>query len=524
MRRVATIILGLALAAPVGCVGTSQKAHEIAQQNLYQGVEYANAVQAGPTVMVIPGAITSPSYEYLARVSPDALRDFAESEMGKSNFKVLDRTDQSAMFQEIAVAANLGDSSVLSKFKKYKMDPPRWLVRFDIVEVVPRSTGFKQLDKQMAGMAGALMGGLMLGELGAKAGGAAFASISSAEEHREWTMGLRYSVLDGSTGDLLHQGQFTDKALISQEIKGFMGYDSSQAGGVRLFTVTQRLIQKAVQEIDAQHKLPAVAQAEQEKAKPAKRAKPEQAAAKAPSKTKKAKEPANEPGGAATVGVACVPLKVGGMACVMPNTWTVGKVPTVREVALASNPNIAMLEGKDKNGKKTESAFANSLMLQAAGPMVSLTSPGNMLANAASGAAITGPGVEGRVFVLPNLAGKADPAAVLALLEKHFQQAALAETLGVEVVESKAGQRPITVYKYIKIERRKIELDTSPQVGGDDKGREENTKMVSIPHYHNMAVSILPRGNDLVLAIILSPEDNFLPQLDGFKQFVMSVS
>jgi len=521
MRRLATCLLALALAVSGGCVTASQKANEIAQQNIYQSVEYANAGQAGPTVMVIPGVITTPSYEYLARVSPSALRDFAESEMGKSNFKVLDRTDQPAMFQEIAVAANLGDSSVLAKFKKYKMAPPRWLVRFDVIEVVPRSTGFKQLDKQMAGMAGALMGSMLLGDLGAKAGSATFASISSAEEHREWTLTMRYSVLDGSTGERIHEGQFTDKAQISKELSGFMGFDTSQAGGLQLFTVTQRLVQKAVQEIDAQHKLPAVEQAAQETPKTAKSAPQKAVAEKAPSKGKKAADPAPEQ---AANAIACTPLKVGGMACVIPSAWTAGKVPTVREVALASNPNIAVLEGKDKNGKKTASALADSLMLQAAGPMVALTAPGNMLANASGATAITGPGVEGRIFVLPGAAAKSDPKAVLAQLEKHFQQAALAESLGVEVVESKSGQKPISVYKYIKIERRKIELDTGPPVGGDDKGREANTKMVSIPHYHNMAVSILPRGNDLILAVILSPEDNFLPQLEGFKQFVMSVS
>lgn len=517
MRRLATCLLALALAVSGGCVTASKKANEIAQQNIYQSVEYANAGQAGPTVMVIPGVITTPSYEYLVRVSPSALRDFAESEMGKSNFKVLDRTDQPAMFQEIAVAANLGDSSVLAKFKKYKMAPPRWLVRFDVIEVVPRSTGFKQLDKQMAGMAGALMGGMLLGDLGAKAGSAAFASISSAEEHREWTLTLRYSVLDGSTGARIHEGQFSDKAQISKELSGFMGFDTSQAGGLQLFTVTQRLVQKAVQDIDAQHKLPAVEQAAQEKPKPAKAS--VVAEKPAPKGKKNAEEKSEQ-----TTAIACVPLSIGGAACMIPSAWSTGRVPTVREVALASNPNIAVLEGKDKNGKKTASALADSLMIQAAGPMVTLNAPGNILANASGATAITGPGVEGRIFVLPGAAAKADPKAVLAQLEKHFQQAALAESLGVEVVESKSGQKPISVYKYIKIERRKIELDTGPPVGGDDKGREANTKMVSIPHYHNMAVSILPRGNDLILAIILSPEDNFLPQLEGFKQFVMSVS
>jgi hypothetical protein len=37
-----------------------------------------------------------------------------------------------------------------------------------------------------------------------------------------------------------------------------------------------------------------------------------------------------------------------------------------------------------------------------------------MLANASGATAITGPGVEGRIFVLPGAAAKSDPKAVLA--------------------------------------------------------------------------------------------------------------
>lgn len=518
MRPKRLVLSFLALVMLAGCGQASKKANEMADQNLYKEVQYANAGQPGPTVLVLPGQVSATNYEFLARVSPDALRDFAEAEMGKCNFKVLDNAEQQAMFREIAVAANLGDASVASKFKKFKLTPPQWLVSFDIVGVQARSTGFKHLDKQMAAMAGSFMGSMLLGDLGSKAGGAALGSISSAEEQREWTVAMRYRVLDGASGELLHEGQFTDSTTVFREIKGFMGFDQAQAGGVQIFRSAQSLVQASIKDMDEKHKLPAAAEAEQVKARHAK------VMAKAPAEREGKPGRKDAPVRQASSAVACTTTAVGGVSCLLPSTWQAGKIPSVREAALAANPNIAMLEDKNNPGKKTAmSGMAEALMVQAAGPLVTLTAPGGPLAGAGSGAALTGPGLEGRMLVLPGMAGKADPAAVQGLLEKHFQQSAFAEGLGVEVVDAKSGKRPIAVYKFIKVERRKVEKDAGPAVGGDDKGREDNTKTVSIPHYHNMAVSVAPRGNDLVVALIIAPEDSFIPQLEGFKQLVSSI-
>lgn len=519
MRSSRTVLLLMMLALLAGCGQASKKAHEVADQNLYQAVEYANASQPGPTVIVLPGQVSAVSYEFLARVSPGALRDFAEAEMGKCNFKVLDRAEDQAMFGEIAVAANLGDASVASKFKKFKLTPPQWLVSFDIVEVQARSTGFKHTDKQSAAMAGAFMGSLLLGDLGAKAGGATLGSISSAEEQREWSVTMRYRVMDGATGELLHEGSFSDTTTVFREIKGFMGFDQTQAGGVQIFRSVQGLVQKSIQEIDEKHKLPAVAEAEQVKARQAKAL--AKALAKAPAEREK--KPGKKDASKATA-IACTTTSIGGVSCLLPSDWKAGNIPSVRDVALAANPGLAMLEDKGSAGKKSAmSGMAQAMMAQTAGPVVTLSAPGGPLAGAANGAAITGPGVEGRMFVLTGMAGKADPAAVQGLLEKHFQQTAFTEALGVEKVESKNGDRPVAVYKFIKVERRKVEKENTAPVGGDDKGRDDNTKTVSVPHYHNMAVSVLPRGGDLVLVLMVAPEDSFTTQLQGFKQMVGSI-
>ncbi|WP_173087065.1 hypothetical protein [Fundidesulfovibrio magnetotacticus] len=480
----------------------------MAEDNLYKPVEYVNAAQPGPTVLVLPGQVSAWSYEFLGKVNAQGLRDFAEVEMGKCNFKVLDRVENPAMLQEVAIAANLGEGAVIGKFKKFKFTPPHWVVVFDVIEVTPRSTGFKYTDKAMAGLAGSLMGGMIFGQLGAKIGEATLGSISSAEEQREWAISLRYRVIDAVSGVTAHEGQFQDKTTVYREIKGFMGFDTHEAGGGQLSTSVQRMVQQAIREIDEKHKLPAMAAFEAEKAKREKAI--ARAAAEKPAppakKGKKDEAPVAE-------GVACTMTSLGAVSCLVPTGWTTAAFPTLG----------AQGQAQALGGGGQSSALAMSLATQAAGPLVTLTMPGSVLGTAFSGVAINGPDVDGRLIMVPAQACKGDPAVLQAMLEKHFQQSSLVQGLGVETVEAQGGQRPIQVYKYIRVERRKVESNEPQTTSGADTGQ-GNSKMVSVPHYLNIAVAVMPKGDQMVVALLMVPEERFVPQLEGFRKLVGSIS
>ncbi|AGW14322.1 hypothetical protein [Megalodesulfovibrio gigas] len=516
MRTVKHCCLLLTLAVLAGCGKSMETARQLAAHNVYKEVAYENAAHPGPSVVVLPGVITSPSYEFLANVKPDTLLEYGELELGKANFKIVERNSLASIYQEIALAANLGDGSMSARFAKVDLAPPQWLILFDIADVQTQTTAFSYSDKNSASFAGALVGSFFGS---AEIGQSVMGSISNAKEQRAWNITMHYRILDGATGRKLHEGKFTEQATINRELKGFMGVDTAQASGLTLGTVTQRLVQKAVQDIDRQHKMAALAQAattpeSEPEAKPAtakrgKAAKTEQAALDA--------APLSAP---AAPEVPCAPQRLGGFVCQIPEAWSLGMPPRAVDVALAQKPDLKRLMESSKRGNKSE--FLDTIIafdiLRTAGPLVTLSEPESPLARMGKILAVSGQGVEGRVLVFPGAGGKVTPAKLTEAVLGHMQNAVVVEPLGVETVSASSGQRNIGVYKYIKVERRK-EMSGEPDIGIDAK-REE--KIISIPHYHNMALSVVPRGDDLLMVIIIAPESKFLPQLEAVKVLVAS--
>ncbi len=520
MRSWNSFCLLLSLVLLFGCVETTQKAHEIAAQNLYHDLAYENAAQPGPSVVVLPGKIQSASYEFQAQVKPDNLRDYGELELGKANFRVQEKSALPDIYQEIALAVNLGDGSMAKKFKKLKIDPPQWIVLFDVADVKTKTTAFKFTDKNAASFAGALMGGLFLGASGAKMGEGLMGSVNSAEEQRQWDVTLGYRILDGATGQQLYQGQFTEQAVINRELKGFLGVDASEAGGITLSTVSLRLIQKAVQDIDKQYKLTAMAEAEAAAGKKKASGKKSVSAktSKKQGKSAKSEEQPQDSGPE----IACYEKSLGGFVCQVPADWSIGVPPSAMEAALAQKPELAKLINRNKGGKNSliDTVVAFDI-LKTAGPLVTLSAPDSPLLKMGEAVALTGNDLEGRIFVFPNAAGKLTPDKLAEAVEGHMRRASVVEPLAVETVKSQGGEeRPIMVYKYIKVEQRR-ELEEKPDWDQDAK---DKYKFISIPHYNNMAMSIIPKGNDLLLVIVIAPEDKFLPQLDGVKKMVGSAA
>ena len=516
MRLLKLFCLLLAMALLTGCGKSMQTAHELAAPNLYQGATYENATQSGPSLVVLPGNITSETYEFLSRIKSDNLREYGELELGKANFKVLEKNALSNIYQEIAVAANLGDGSVGKRFSKHKLTPPEWLVVFDISKVHAQTQAFSFTDKNSAMFAGALMGSF-LGS--ASIGQGVVGSINSAKEQRVWDITLRYRILDAVSGQQLHEGSFTEQATINRELTGFLGVDSAQAGGLTLGTVTQRLIQKAVAEIDKQHKLPAMAAAETApKANPGKGTKAAKLEkAEKPGKRASQGEPASDP---ARPEVACAQKTLGGFVCQMPEAWSTGTPPRAVAVAVAQKPELGrLLEQSNRSGK---SGFIDTIVafdiLRTAGPLVTLTEPESPLSDLGKVLAVSGNGVEGRVFILTGVSAKFSPQKLTDAILGHMRNAVVVEPLGVETVSAKDGQRNIGVFKYIKVERHK-ELKEKPAYDSDAK---DEYKLISIPHYHNMAMAVVPKGDDMLLVIVIAPEEKFLLQLEGVKRLIES--
>lgn len=531
-RKLCGLLLALALVA--GCAKNKEIAHQLAAQNLYQDVTYEHASQPGPGVVVIPGTISCANYEFLSRVKPDNLREYGELELAKAGFTVRDKNSLGEIYREIALAANLGDGSVGRRFLERDAEPPRWLVIFDVTDVKTQTTAFTFTDKNSAAVAGAMMGGMFLGAAGAQIGAGLVGSINSAKEERRWDLTLRYRILDGGGGGQIAEGTFTEQAVISSELSGFLGIDSGQSGGLTLGTVARRLVQKAVQDMDAKHKLPAVAQAAaaQAAAEAAPRAVPKAAPKSSRGKAASGRKPAPEmeaapPDPAAPEAgkpeVACLETSLGGHACRLPVRWSTGAPPSAKEVAFAKKPELAQLMAHRRRGGEQSliDAMVEFDILRTAGPLVTLSEPESPLSDMGRAVAITGDGLDGRVFVLSKAPSHVTPEKLVTAVIEHMRRSCVVEPLAVETVEGRSGAaQPVAVYKYIEVERKK-EVQEQPDYDRDSKPQ---TKLISIPRYRNMAMSVFRKGGDMVLVIVIAPEDGFLPHLDGVKEMVRSMT
>ncbi len=257
MKRSGILGAVLSLALLSGCVGAGKKATELADQALYKPVEYENAAAQGPEVVVLPGKIKSCNYAFVQKVTSNNLRDFAEIELSKDNFVVLDRADSQPFFQEIALAANLGDADGLKVFRKGKFKAARWLLTFNILKAEPTVYVTKGFDGETAGAAIELVA--LIANKGEKSSlgsmvGKTVASAKAADTSAIWLVGLQYKIVDAATGAQVAQGYIEDKMEATTSMNSFLGATNQQSTSITLDTMAQRLIQKAVAEIDKQHK------------------------------------------------------------------------------------------------------------------------------------------------------------------------------------------------------------------------------------------------------------------------------
>ena len=243
--------VGLALATLlVGCVtmGASQTANQQADSAMYKPISYANAARKGPTLIVLPGAVKSHNATFVQRYGENNIADYAELELGKANFNVLERTDLGPMLDEINLAVNMGDPKALSRFRRGKFKSTRWFVRFDILKA-------EQVAKASGGFDGQVIGSILGAVMGGKEGVVTNRAVSSThlgDTAGVWIVGMRYKVMDAVTTEQVSTGYFEDKMEVGASQGAFLGISQGEGHQVTLDTMVQRLVQQCVAQIDTQ--------------------------------------------------------------------------------------------------------------------------------------------------------------------------------------------------------------------------------------------------------------------------------
>ena len=238
--------------------GTSQRANEAADRTMYRPIEYTNASKKGPALVVIPGEIKSNNATFVQKFQSNNIADFAEIELSKANFQVLERTNLGPLLNEFTLAYNLGDPQ---KARGYlgmgKLRTTKYVMKFDILKTEQVAAAQQGFDGRPLGQIAGILGAFAGSRGGAQAGaigGTAVGSVQTGESTGVWVIGMRYKIMDAETTEQVAQGYTEEKMEVGATSTSVLGVSSSQQGGVTLDTMVQRLIQKTVWEIDAKYK------------------------------------------------------------------------------------------------------------------------------------------------------------------------------------------------------------------------------------------------------------------------------
>jgi len=245
-------------ASPTAGSSTSQTANANADKAMYQAIQYQNAAKKGPALVVIPGEIKSSNATFVQKFGPTNIADFAEVELSRANFQVLERSNLGPLLNEFTLAYNMGDPN---KARQYlgmgKMRTTKYVVKFDILKTEQVAAAQEGFDGgtlgRMAGLLGAFSGSRGGAAAGA-VGGTAVGSVKTGDSTGVWIIGMRYKVMDAETTEQVAQGYTEEKMEVGATGTSVLGVSQSQQGGVGLDTMVQRLVQKSVWEIDSKYK------------------------------------------------------------------------------------------------------------------------------------------------------------------------------------------------------------------------------------------------------------------------------
>ena len=244
--------------SPTAGSKTSQQANQAADQAAYRPVEYVNANKKGPALVVIPGEIKSNNATFTQKFTANNIADYGEIELSSANFQVLERSNLGPLLREFELAYNLGDPDSARKMLRMgKLKATKYVVKFDILKTEQIASAQQGFDGRtlgnMAGLLGAFSGSVGGARAGA-VGGTALGSVQSGEATSVWIIGMRYKIINAETTEQLATGYTEEKMEVGATSQSALGISQSQQGGVGLDTMVQRLVQKAVWEIDSKYK------------------------------------------------------------------------------------------------------------------------------------------------------------------------------------------------------------------------------------------------------------------------------
>jgi hypothetical protein len=238
--------------------GTSERANEAADRAMYKPIEYTNAAKPGPALVVIPGEIKSNNATFLQKYSSNNIADFAEIELSKANFQVLERSNLGPMLNEFQLAYNLGDPNQARKFLGMgRLRSTKYIVKFDVLKTEQVAAAQQGFDGRAIGQIAGILGAFSGSRGGAQAGAigqTAVGSVQTGQASGVWVIGMRYKIMNAETTEQVATGYTEEKMEIGATSTSVLGISQSQQGGVTLDTMVQRLIQKTVWEIDNRYK------------------------------------------------------------------------------------------------------------------------------------------------------------------------------------------------------------------------------------------------------------------------------
>jgi len=244
--------------SPTAGSQTSQQANQSADQAAYRPVEYVNANKKGPALVVIPGEIKSTNATFLQKFTANNIADFGEIELSSANFQVLERSNLGPLLREFELAYNLGDPDSARKLLRIgKLKSTKYVVKFDILKTEQIASAQQGFDGRALGNIASTLGAFSGSWGGARAGavgGTALGSVQSGEATSVWIIGMRYKIINAETTEQLANGYTEEKMEVGATSQSVLGVSQSQQGGVGLDTMVQRLVQKAVWEIDSKYK------------------------------------------------------------------------------------------------------------------------------------------------------------------------------------------------------------------------------------------------------------------------------
>jgi len=225
---------------------------------MYRPIEYTNASKQGPALVVIPGEIKSNNATFVQKFQSNNIADFAEIELSKANFQVLERSNLGPLLNEFTLAYNLGDPN---KARSYlgmgKLRTTKYVVKFDILKTEQVAAAQQGFDGRPIGQIAGILGAFSGSRGGAQAGaigGTAVGSVQTGDSTGVWVIGMRYKIMNAETTEQVAQGYTEEKMEVGATRTSVLGVSQSQQGGVTLDTMVQRLIQKTVWEIDNKYK------------------------------------------------------------------------------------------------------------------------------------------------------------------------------------------------------------------------------------------------------------------------------